>query len=129
MATGEKNKKEILNMLKVRVERIKTDASNWAIREVATLICRGAYDLGIHEATCLKNLRSHWSRHLDDPDEEVTAIMWQACHAQFDFNRGWEVELEKKYMDLMGYVYKAHGSTTKPIKGKSNTVRFETLVL
>jgi len=96
--------KDVINALVTKVQGIKTDVRSWGLHQVRAKIVQHFNHCSPGGSFCtIGQVADYWK---DNGTVEAAGKLWYACYGAFDDEPGWDVQLERTYMEMCDYTYK-----------------------
>jgi hypothetical protein len=96
--------KDVINALVTKVQGIKTDVRSWGLHQVRAKIVQHFNHCSPGGSFCtIGQVADYWK---DNGTVEAAGKLWYACYGAFDDEPGWDVQLERTYMEMCDYTYR-----------------------
>ena len=95
---------DVIDALVEKVQGIKTDVRSWGLHQVRAKIVKNFNQSSPGGSFCtIGQVAEYWK---ENGTVEAAGNLWYACYGAFDDEPGWEIKLEKQYMDMCEYTYR-----------------------
>jgi hypothetical protein len=96
---------DVIAALVDKVQGIKTDVRSWGLHQVRAKIVQNFNQCSPGGSFCtIGQVADYWK---ENGTVEAAGKLWYACYGAFDNEPGWDVQLEKMYMEMCEYTYRA----------------------
>ena len=90
---------------------MKSDVCSWALVCLQKCMVETTVSMEMmidnHLVCNFTDIKRSWAR---DDSGENAGIVYEICYGYFDDNKGWELQFEKEFMNLMNWQYKKHAT-------------------
>jgi hypothetical protein len=112
---------EVITALVEKVELIKSDVRSWGLQQVKAKIVQHFNQCSqMRSFGTIGQVAEYWKQ---TGTVEAAGKLWYACYGAFDEEPGWDVQLEKSYMEMCEYKYKETGVKKKGCFARSIGLR------